>query len=80
MKSFPERLAALIAPLDPVAHAAEIERLRAARGLPDLDALARDGWLTPEGRRIRLKLVRHGSGTFLVVQYDQGWSKTLSQG
>jgi hypothetical protein len=78
--SFAERVAALTAPLDPGKHAAELAKLRACRGLPDLDALARDGWLTPPGPRIRLKLVRHGSGTFLVVSYEDGWSKTVSQG
>lgn len=78
--SFADRLAALCAPLDPVKHAAELARLRACRGLPDLDAIARDGWLTAPGPKVRLKLVRHGSGTFLVVSYEDGWSKTLSQG
>lgn len=80
MKSFPERLAALTAPLDPTTHAKELDLLRACRSVADLDARARDGWISPDGQRVRLKLVRHGSGTFLVVQYDQGWSKTLSQG
>jgi hypothetical protein len=78
MKTFAERLEALAGPLDPVQHAAEIEALRRCRSLADLEAKV--GWLTPEGRPVRLKLVRHGSGTLLVVSYDQGWSSTLSQG
>ena len=32
------------------------------------------------GARGDAKLVRHGSGTFLVVSYEDGWSKTISQG
>jgi hypothetical protein len=75
-----ERLAKLLAPLDPVRHARERDRLQRARSLADLDALAREGWLTPQGENPRLKLVRHGSGTFLVVSYDDGWSSTVSQG
>jgi hypothetical protein len=78
VKTFPERLAALVGPLDPTKHAVEIGVLRACRSLAELEAKV--GWLTPEGRPVRLKLVRHGSGTLLVVSYDQGWSSTLSQG
>lgn len=80
MASFSDRIAALCAPLDPVRHGAELARLRACRALTDLDAVARDGWLTPATQKVRLKLVRHGSGTFLVVSYEDGWSKTISQG
>lgn len=78
--TFHERLHALIRPLDPTAHAAEIKRLQSAKNLGDLEAIARDGWITPGTRDPRLKLVRHGSGTFLVIEYNDGWSKTMSQG
>ena len=60
MASFSDRLATLCGPLDPTRHAAELARLRACRGLPDLDALAREGWLTAPGPKVRLKLVRQG--------------------
>jgi hypothetical protein len=80
MSSFESRLDALAAGLDPTAHAAELARLRACRTLADLTALAATGWLTAEGPGKRVRLVRHGSGTFLLVQYDDGWTKTLSQG
>lgn len=73
------RINTLVAGLDPAKHAREIAKLRAARALPALEALAREGWLTPEGTPSRLRLVRHGSGTFLVVEYTDGWTKTLSQ-
>lgn len=78
--AFDDRLAALLRGLDREKHAREISRLLACRSLADLDALARDGWLTPAGSNPRVKLVRHGSGTFLVVSYDDGWSRTLAQG
>ncbi|MEQ1565205.1 MAG: hypothetical protein ABMA64_06165 [Myxococcota bacterium] len=78
MTPFPARLAALITPLDPTRHGSEIAVLRSCRSLAELEA--RVGWLTAEGAPVRLKLVRHGSGALLVVSYDQGWSKTLSQG
>jgi hypothetical protein len=79
VKTFDQRLAALLAGLDPEKHARERAKLVACRSLADLEALARDGWLTPAGNP-RIKLVRHGSGTFLVVNYDDGWSSTLAQG
>ncbi len=80
MKRFEDRVAELVCGLDPVRHTREIARLSACRTLADLEAIARDGWLTPVVTNPRIKLVRHGSGTFLVVSYDDGWSKTLSQG
>lgn len=78
MSSFAISLDRLVAPLDPARHAAEIAKLRACRSLPDLERLAQEAWLTPGTRDPRLKLVRHGSGTFLVVQYDDGWSTRLA--
>lgn len=79
MPSVDERVRTLLRPLDPERHAAEIAKLRACRAVADLERLARDGWLTGPGPGPRLKLVRHGSGLFLVVEYVDGWSKTLSQ-
>lgn len=77
--TFPERVALLIEGLSPAAHPAEIAALRACRALPDLERLAAAGWLTAEGARKRVRLVRHGSGTFLLVEYEDGWTKTLSR-
>ena len=78
--TLPQRIETLCGGLDPKAHASEIARLRGCRSLADLEALAREGWLTAATTGVRLRLVRHGSGTFLVVSYDDGWTKTLSQG
>lgn len=69
----------LITPLDPVKHAREIARLRSCRTLAHLDQLVTEGWLLPDGKDPRLKLIRHGSGTYMVVEYVDGWSKRLSQ-
>jgi hypothetical protein len=74
-----QRIDQLVAGLSPAQHATEIARLRACRNLPELERLSQEGWLTPEGAKQRLKLVRHGSGTFLVVEYTDGWTKTLSR-
>jgi hypothetical protein len=80
----------LVTPLDATKHAREIARLRQCRSVADLDNLAREGWLISDPlpgagragsdpRDPRLKLIRHGSGTFMVVEYVDGWSKRLSQ-
>lgn len=78
---FHSDLSALIAPLDPAAHAEEIKKLQSCRQIADLAHLASTdgGWLTARRTDPRLKLVRHGTGTYLVVRYDDGWSSTLSQ-
>jgi hypothetical protein len=69
----------LIDPMDLRKHATEIRRLRQCRCLDDLLQLANsDGWLTPGTRDPRLKLVRHNSGTYLVVLYDDGWTSRIS--
>lgn len=78
--TFAQRLETLCRGLDPAKHASELARLRGCRSLGDLEGLARDGWLTAAAGGERLRLVRHGSGTFLVVAYDDGWTRTLSQG
>ncbi len=79
--NFRRDLDTLCAKLDPVRHAVELQTLRSCRHVEDLERLAATdgGWLTPGRRDPRLKLVRHGTGTFLVVQYDDGWSTTISQ-
>ncbi len=77
--SYAADLSALIAKLDPERHATEISRLRSCRTRADLDALARDGWLSSDPVEPRLKLILHGSGTVLVVQYDDGWSTRVAQ-
>lgn len=80
MHSFSASLAQLIAGMDAARHAVEIERLAACRSTAELDALVQQGgWLTPGAGGKRLKLVKHGSGTFLVVEYDDGWSTRVSQ-
>jgi len=78
---FRSNLAKLVGGLDPAKHSVEIDLLTRCRRLEDLQWLAdnNDGWLSPAKRGPRVKLVKHGSGTFLVVSYDDGWSKTLSQ-
>ena len=73
------RIATLVAGLDPSHHANEIATLQSCRGLDQLEALAAEGWLSAEGTAKRLRLVRHGSGTFLIVEYDDGWTRTLSR-
>lgn len=76
---FGKHLDALIAPLDAETHAGEIARLRRCQKLADLTTLSDPGWLSPESAEPRLKLVRHPSGTFLVVAYTaDGWSSRLS--
>lgn len=67
--------------LDPAAFAEELKLLSSCRGLADLQWLAdnNDGWLTKNRRNPKVKLVKHGTGTFLVVKYDDGWSSTLSK-
>ena len=79
--SFHSDLSSLCAGLDPKVHAEELKLLQSCRRLEDLEWLAGDdgGWLTKFKRNPRVKLVRHGTGTFLVVSYDKGWSSTLSQ-
>jgi hypothetical protein len=71
------QLASLMKPLDPVEHAVALSKLTKINTLSELEDLARAGWLMPPSQK-RLKLVRHGSGTFLVVSYEDGWSTRLS--
>ena len=80
MSDFSNRLDQLVQPLDAEKHAFEIARLKKCRSATDLDRVAKDGggWLTPGTKDPRLKLVKHGTGTFIVVNYVDGWSSRLS--
>ncbi len=78
MARFAQDLDALVAQLDSETHATAIAALRRCRSLRELERLAEAGWLEPPGQEPRLKLVKHGSGTFIVVQYEQGWSTRLA--
>lgn len=77
---FDEVIRRLTGPLDAEAHAVEVATLKRCRSLRDLEQIAADGgWLTPGTADPRLKLVRHGSGAFLIVSYEDGWSSTVSR-
>jgi len=80
MADFDQALQTLVQPLDAATHAAERDRLERCRGPGDLERLvASGGWLSPAGTDPRLKLIKHGAGTYLVVAYDpDGWSTRLS--
>ena len=78
---FRDSLAALIAPLDADAHPEAVRRLSRCRRVADLERLVQTdiGWLEPASADPRLRLVKHNSGTFLVLSYDDGWGTTLVQ-
>ena len=79
MANFTFHLTHLIDPMDPQKYPTEIRRLKQCRSVADLYALAASGgWLTPGTRDPRLKLVRHNSGTYLVVLYEDGWTTRIS--
>ena len=40
--------------------------------------VANGGWLSTHSRDPRIKLVRHMSGTYLVVRYEDGWTTRLA--
>lgn len=79
MAGFRDGMDGLVGALDPTRHDVEIKALRRCRSVADLDALAATGggWLTSSEHKVRLRLVKHGSGTFLVLSYDDGWGTTL---
>ena len=80
MQSFSASLGELIDALDPERDAAAVATLKRCRRFEDLDALAGEGgWLNPQGTQPRLRLVKHGSGTFLVLAYEDGWGTTLGK-
>ena len=66
----------LCEPLDPARHGQALSTLRSVRRADELDQLA-GAWLT-DGPGARLKLIKHGAGTFMVVEYDDGWTTRLS--
>lgn len=75
--SFAESLKTL---LDAVDHPDAVAALKRCRSPADLDRLAQSGgWLTPQGIQPRVRLVKHGSGTFLLLAYDEGWGTTLAK-
>ncbi len=76
--SFSADLSALVGQIDARTWPDEVLRLRSVRSLRDLEALAQHGWISTGTRDPRLKLVRHGSGTFLVVKYLDGWSTRVA--
>jgi len=76
--SFQADLAALVGQIDSARWPDEVQRLKGIRSLRDLEMLAKDGWISTGSRDPRLKLVRHGSGTFLVVKYEDGWSTRVA--
>ena len=80
MTEFQRCLAALIAQMDPAVHDAEIQRLRGCRSIRDLDDIAGapGGWLSPHPQPSRLRLVKNGLVTFLVVRYDDGWTSRVA--
>ena len=80
MADFRFHLDALIDGLDPAKHRVEIDKLKRCRSVRDLDAIVDSGggWLTPGSKDPRIKLVRHQSGTFLVVRYEDGWTTRLA--
>jgi len=79
MSSFQFNLDRLIEGIDATKHPQEVRTLQRCRSVDDLANLAGHGWLSSNPADPRLKLVRHGSGTYLVVQYVDGWSSTVSQ-
>lgn len=81
MQPFAASLQTLVAGLDPAAHAHEIALLERCTSTRDLTRLAETdrGFLTPSGPKQRLRLVKHHSGTFLVLSFEEGWGTTLCQ-
>ena len=70
---------ALIDGLDADKHPVEIATLKRCRSVKDLEALVNGGgWLTPGSRDPRVKLVRHMSGTYLLVRYEDGWTTRIA--
>ncbi len=77
--NFDFALSKLLEPIDRAAYGPEAIELERCRNTDDLMRIASRGWLSPASKEPRLKLVKHGSGTFLVVAYDHtGWSTRIS--
>ena len=80
MPSFDVSIANLIGQIDDDEWPLEVDRLRRVRSKKDLDLIVdTGGWISTKPRDPRLKLVRHNSGTYLVVKYVDGWSTRVSQ-
>jgi len=79
--SFAAQLAVLLNALDQPEQADGKARLARCRSVRDLDRIAETdlGWLQPASSDPRLRLVKHNSGTFLVLSYADGWGTTLVQ-
>lgn len=75
---FASDLAELVRQIDSTRWPDEVKRLKAVRSLRELESMALNGWISTTPRDPRLKLVRHGSGTFLVVKYEDGWSTRVA--
>jgi hypothetical protein len=71
-------LTQLIAQIDASKWPAEVDLLKRVRSLAELEAMAQHGWISTGTKDPRLKLVRHGSGTFLVVRFEDGWSTRVA--
>ncbi|NCG18112.1 MAG: hypothetical protein GWP91_03760 [Rhodobacterales bacterium] len=80
MSTFFFHLDVLMDALEPIKHHAERAALRRCRSVNDLSNLATTGggWLTPGTLDPRLKLVKHGSGTYLIVSYQDGWTTRVA--
>ena len=78
MAQFDFHLTRLIETLDAQTWSREVATLQRCRTVDDLRRIVDGGgWLTAGSRDPRLKLVRHLSGTYLVVKYDDGWTTTM---
>jgi len=69
---------ALVEELDAELHGHAINVLLRCRTREQLDALA-GAWLSQSPQPM-LRLVCHGGGTYLVVHYDDGWTRRLAMG
>ena len=75
--SFRRDLDAFIAKLPADSDAAQT--LARCRTFADLERLALgQGWIGPEKGGERPRLVMHRNGSFLVVEYEDGWTRTLA--
>jgi len=75
---FASDLQALVGQINGSEWPDEVALLKRVRSLDELERMAKDGWLSKGSKDPRLKLVRHASGTFLVVKYVDGWSTRLA--
>ncbi len=71
----------LLEALNAPEHTDAVAKLKRCRRVSDLERIAKTdlGWLQPPDRDPRLRLVKHNTGTFLVLSYADGWGTTLVQ-